>query len=221
MAKCPKCDSRKGKRFCPALQVEICPQCCGEGRLVTIPCPRECPHLEAEFYQLERRRSRAASGGKRFVESLNKLFSAPGRRQLAFHLQADVYYYLRHRGRMSDEEIAGALERLKEMHSRIVVPGSPPHPLVPFLVAQLGNGKRYPPGPDLEARAFAACIDTLVRHIRAFTGGKDRSYQEEIGEFFGALDFEADLDYEPLPVAAASEAGPEPRRSPGGVILPG
>jgi len=59
MAKCPRCSSRKGKRRCPALEVEICAQCCAEGRLTTIACPQTCEYLASELYQHERRKVRA------------------------------------------------------------------------------------------------------------------------------------------------------------------
>jgi hypothetical protein len=43
--KCVKCGARKGKRACPALKGDICPQCCGEHRLKTIECPPDCAWL--------------------------------------------------------------------------------------------------------------------------------------------------------------------------------
>jgi hypothetical protein len=43
--KCVKCGLRKGKRACPALKGDICPQCCGEHRLKEIACPADCSWL--------------------------------------------------------------------------------------------------------------------------------------------------------------------------------
>ena len=43
---CAICETRKEKRFCPALHGRICPQCCGEQREVTIDCPSDCPYLQ-------------------------------------------------------------------------------------------------------------------------------------------------------------------------------
>jgi len=42
---CAICESRKEKRFCPAIHGRICPQCCGEQREVTLDCPSDCPYL--------------------------------------------------------------------------------------------------------------------------------------------------------------------------------
>ena len=42
---CALCETRKEKRFCPAVHGRICPQCCGEQREVTLDCPSECEYL--------------------------------------------------------------------------------------------------------------------------------------------------------------------------------
>ncbi len=43
---CPICETRKEKRFCPAVHGRICAQCCGEQREVTLDCPGDCPYLQ-------------------------------------------------------------------------------------------------------------------------------------------------------------------------------
>ncbi len=43
---CTICETRKEKRFCPAVHGRICPQCCGEQREVTLDCPSDCPYLQ-------------------------------------------------------------------------------------------------------------------------------------------------------------------------------
>jgi hypothetical protein len=43
---CVICNTRKEKRFCPAVHGRICAQCCGEQREVTLDCPSECPYLQ-------------------------------------------------------------------------------------------------------------------------------------------------------------------------------
>ncbi len=42
---CAICETRKEKRFCPAVHGRICPQCCGEQREVTLDCPSDCVYL--------------------------------------------------------------------------------------------------------------------------------------------------------------------------------
>jgi hypothetical protein len=43
---CAICETRKEKRFCPAIHGRICPQCCGTEREVTLESPSECPYLQ-------------------------------------------------------------------------------------------------------------------------------------------------------------------------------
>jgi hypothetical protein len=43
---CAICETRKEKRFCPAVHGRICPQCCGEQREVTLDCPSDCAYLQ-------------------------------------------------------------------------------------------------------------------------------------------------------------------------------
>jgi len=53
--KCPLCENRKAKRFCPAKAVEICPVCCGTKREVEIDCPSNCVYLhEGREYESKR-----------------------------------------------------------------------------------------------------------------------------------------------------------------------
>lgn len=42
---CSLCESRKAKRYCPAVRQEICPQCCGQEREETLDCPLDCTYL--------------------------------------------------------------------------------------------------------------------------------------------------------------------------------
>jgi len=42
---CQICETRKEKRFCPAIHGRICPVCCGEQREVTLDCPTDCVYL--------------------------------------------------------------------------------------------------------------------------------------------------------------------------------
>ncbi len=53
---CAICETRKEKRFCPAVHGRICPQCCGEQREVTLDCPSDCVYLQ-QARQHERSRS--------------------------------------------------------------------------------------------------------------------------------------------------------------------
>ncbi len=49
--KCAYCLKNAAKRFCPALDQAICPQCCGANRMKAIDCDAECRFLDNESYQ--------------------------------------------------------------------------------------------------------------------------------------------------------------------------
>jgi hypothetical protein len=49
---CKLCEQRRARRFCPGVVAEICPQCCGTGREITIDCPLDCTFLrEARIHE--------------------------------------------------------------------------------------------------------------------------------------------------------------------------
>jgi hypothetical protein len=219
MAKCPLCGARKGKRACPALSKEICPSCCAEGRLKTISCPSDCPHLAGEIYQHNRRRERASVEGREFLQNQERLFDDPAAREFAFRLQCDIYFFARQNGEVDDAAAAESLSTLETFLSKIFVPPGSSQPLARFLMERMADEKRYSV-PGLREDDKRKAVKKLADHIRSVARGASRRYQKEIAGFFDALDFEADLDYSPLDrPAAPAEAAPPPR-SPGGLILP-
>ncbi len=43
---CKICLTRRPRRYCPGVEGDICPICCGTEREVTVNCPLECPYLK-------------------------------------------------------------------------------------------------------------------------------------------------------------------------------
>jgi hypothetical protein len=43
---CCLCETRKEKRFCPALHTRICAACCGSHRELLLDCPSDCSYLK-------------------------------------------------------------------------------------------------------------------------------------------------------------------------------
>lgn len=43
--KCHLCETRRPRRFCPGVRGDICGQCCGAEREVTVSCPLDCEYL--------------------------------------------------------------------------------------------------------------------------------------------------------------------------------
>lgn len=226
MAKCPKCQARKGKRFCPALEQEICSQCCGTHRLESIPCPQTCTYLASEHYQLARRKNRAQTQGRAFIESLMRLFATEDRRKFAFYLQADVYWWMKKNGPLTNDRCSQVLDELKSRLSPLFVPPSRPEPLARFLYDLISETPRYiqqiPRSLNRDRRL--RCLAVLADHIRNHGGADTLSYHDELAGYFGQLDFEADLDYSPAEELERKRSGKSPKgfhESAGGLILPG
>jgi len=219
MSRCPRCESRKAKRSCPALGVDICPVCCAEGRLNTIQCPTDCTYLGAEFYQQKRRREKAMSRGRTFVESLEKLFPDPEVREVAFKLHADIYFFAKQSEPVEDMDLAAVLDEVRRGPARIILPGGASHPLLEFLRERLEDKERYPASPEAEVSRRLRIIAAMADRARA-GGPGSRAIHDEIASFFDSLDFESDLDYSPED-ARDDDAPPGfGRHSGGGLILP-
>ncbi len=224
MPKCPRCATRKGKRYCPALRESICPQCCADERLKTIPCPRDCEYLAGELYQHKRRKERALSQGKAFVDLQSSLFQDEPVREFVFKLEADIFFFSRSNGPVSDSALADTLDALKNLSSKIFVPERSPHPIFGFLAERLGDSTRYPSGPGFGTEQKVKAMGKLASHVRSLAQGAQASaptlkHHEMISSFFGALDFESDLDYSPDDPRGAEGSRAE-KRSPSGLILP-
>jgi hypothetical protein len=43
---CKICQKRRARRYCPAVQGDICPLCCGTHREIAFTCPLECEFLQ-------------------------------------------------------------------------------------------------------------------------------------------------------------------------------
>ena len=43
---CKLCEKKRARRYCPGVDGDICPVCCGTEREVTIDCPSECEFLK-------------------------------------------------------------------------------------------------------------------------------------------------------------------------------
>lgn len=231
MAKCPRCSQRKGKRPCPALGISLCPQCCAAGRLSVIACPATCEFLAGEVYQHARRKDLAVSRGRALLAS-NESLSGPGLQEIAFRLEADLYYFQKKQGPLSDTALEESLATVRAHLAprRILIAGATaPHPAVEYLLARLSDDRRFPVGsPTWEEdrdRALSFLVSQVRQSVRdapAAPPGEPTTHHFGLLEsFFGALDFEADLNYSPDDPRPGEEPISGGERAPGGLILPG
>jgi hypothetical protein len=121
---CPICRKRPVKRACPARGDQICAVCCATKRIVEIPCPDNCRHLETAH------RHPAAVVKKQIDADVSVLMSTIGRLseqqlQLFFLMQSMVLSYKPEGlARLTDDDVAlasGALARSLETASKGVI----------------------------------------------------------------------------------------------------
>jgi hypothetical protein len=113
--KCCLCDQRKAKRPCPAKNTLICPQCCGEKRVLEIDCPESCQFLKAG-------REREMEDYGRRIRSLDVTARERSRRVLLDHQDAVAYLeYAVSRERLlshdlTDKDVAQAIDVLLQTY---------------------------------------------------------------------------------------------------------
>jgi hypothetical protein len=114
--KCILCNQKSAKRFCPAKNNKICPQCCGGKRVLEIECPESCMHLKMG------REFEAADYGKR-LRSLHSMANENIRKALIEHQDviAHLEYALAQERRWSrfltDNDVKQALDLLLENYA--------------------------------------------------------------------------------------------------------
>jgi hypothetical protein len=109
--KCVLCDQRKAKRLCPASNTFICPQCCGDKRVLEIHCPESCEYLKAG-------REREAEDYRRHIQRMDPATYEKYKRVLVDYQEAVAHLeYVISRERilsrdLKDNNVAQAVEIL-------------------------------------------------------------------------------------------------------------
>jgi hypothetical protein len=147
---CALCETRKEKRFCPAVHGRICAQCCGEQREVTLDCPSDCPYL---MQAREREKPRPADQ----IEPAALFLQVEVSDQFMYekeHLLMGLTYALAKAARsdrsLHDQDLISALAMLAQSYER-----------------RLNSGLHYePPLTSESQRRVAAEVETMVKEYR-------------------------------------------------------
>jgi hypothetical protein len=120
---CAICETRKEKRFCPAVHGRICPQCCGEQREVTLDCPNDCPYLlQAREHEKPRSAGQIDPGGLFLQVEVSDQFMYEKE-----HLLMGVTFALakaaRLDGNLNDQDLISALTVLAKSYQQLVTSG--------------------------------------------------------------------------------------------------
>ena len=122
---CALCQTRKEKRFCPAIHGRICPQCCGAEREVTLDCPSSCVYLQqARANEKPRTLEEIAATGAELFPSVNvtQQFSYE-REPLLAGLSFGVVKMARADRELRDRDAIAALTALAQTYQRRVESG--------------------------------------------------------------------------------------------------
>ena len=163
MSQCIYCKQRKGKRPCPALGGLICTPCCGEHRIVRVPCPTDCVYLESgSGYQQKRLGEQFMPVRREFYRQLAELGEE---KAVALYNLVEVVTFSYFQGRRDgqDAEIVTAIQGLRRTLSPLHVPAAPMPVFAEHLKKEYETFKKQNPqqiadtstAPDVLDRAIA------------------------------------------------------------------
>ncbi len=185
---CAICETRKEKRFCPAVHGKICAVCCGTEREVTLDCPSTCPYL-IQARQHEKRRPLEAVDPKEVFADVVVGEEAAHRHQ---PLLAGVLFAVAHWARadrtLNDRDAISALHTLARRYqmlsdSGLHAPASAVGPAQQALAARIEElvteyrrtEEKHLGYPTLRDRNVFEALVFLLRMAHVRTSGRPRS----------------------------------------------
>ena len=169
MATCAHCRGRKGKRECPALRGGICSACCGEHRLVEIPCPSDCRYLQShETYQRRRTLDKVPPAWIARIMGYERKGEAS---QVAVHeVQMTLCRYDADKGRLDLLTTKEGLEFARRQMSLLEAPETYVPAFGEFLVKALDELIKKKSLVDREG--IRQVLDEFQRHLEAQVTGE-------------------------------------------------
>ncbi len=172
--KCILCNSRKGKRYCPAKGTLICAPCCGRMRVVEIPCPPDCVYL-AE--------GQGRQAGKKYMRQL-RLEQDPDRslrlyenlrlyRPLFDVIEIEILRYGQGLSSFHDRHVLEAVRLLTKTYRSevrgVIYEHTSPDPVVSALVRAVHEKLeklREELESQLKASDLVECLEVMVWEVR-------------------------------------------------------
>lgn len=171
MSKCAYCHERKGKRPCPALDGQICSQCCGEHRMTRISCPSDCVYLDTNTeYQQKRTGERFAQARREFYK---ELFEAGGEKAAALFNLIEVvsFSYFMNRRDGVDGDVLGAIQSLRRSVSPLHIPPAPESVFAEKLKKEYESFAKAEPQQKLDSQMATDVLDRALKFVTEFSGG--------------------------------------------------
>ena len=127
MKKCSRCNNRKAKRFCPALDESICSLCCGQVREKEVHCPTTCPFLSKHKSYQEKRIVEKRHVSQRLPASEEEdLLKDKRMAWLAFHIETPVKEFAERNPSFNDREallaLAYARDKIEKSRALVLLP---------------------------------------------------------------------------------------------------
>lgn len=182
MSACGYCHHRKGKRPCPALGGLICSLCCGEHRLVRVPCPSDCHYLDSgDEYQQMRLADQFMPARRELYRQLSEL---GGHQAVALFNLVEVVTFSYFEGRRDgqDAEVVAAMQSLRRALSPLHVPSAPKPVFAEHLQKEYETFKKQNPVQIADSSAAPAVLDHAIHFVSEFSG---RTFQSR--RFLGGL----------------------------------
>ncbi len=175
--KCVVCEKRKGKRFCPAKNSQICAQCCGEKRVVEIHCPADCVYLKSgQSYQWVKQMIAQSQHSQDPL--LQKKLNATRQKfiRVILDLEATIVKYAASLRSLTDEQVLEAITLLKATYQTeergLIYEHTSTDPLVQPLFRDLRDRLEEirkvqdQDLPPLQGSDLPDCLEVLENDIR-------------------------------------------------------
>ena len=185
---CAICETRKEKRFCPAVHGKICAVCCGTEREVTLDCPSTCPYL-LQARQHEKHRSLEAIDPKEvFADVVISEEAAHRHEPLLAGVLFAVAHWARSDRTLNDRDAISTLQALARRYqmlsdSGLHAPASGVGPAQQALAARVDElvteyrrtEEKHLGYPTLRDRNVFEALVFLLRMAHVRTSGRPRS----------------------------------------------
>jgi hypothetical protein len=122
---CSICQTRKEKRFCPAVHDRICAVCCGTERETTLDCPADCPYLrQARAHEKPRSAQELEAAGAELFRDveLSQEFTYQ-HEPLIVGLCSGINKVARADRQVQDRDVIGALTNVAHTYQRMTRSG--------------------------------------------------------------------------------------------------
>ena len=128
---CAICETRRPRRYCPAVRGEICSLCCGAAREVTVECPLDCQYLRESRLREKPAERNASEFPNQDIRVSEKLLRA--NEQLLTFLSLTIFRTAMEIPGLVDSDVLEALDGLirtyRTLESGVYYESRPANPL--------------------------------------------------------------------------------------------